>query len=63
MREQEDHVALLVFFPVGQLSPRGVRRRFIDSLRIAIARACVAREMDTEICEELWRALPRSERA
>jgi hypothetical protein len=62
-RSVENDVALSVNFPVGRLTPRGVRRRFIAALRIAIARARVTREIDPAVAEELWRALPTSEHA
>jgi hypothetical protein len=62
-RSVENTVCLSVAFHVDRLTPRGVRSRFIDSLRIAIARARVTREIDPAVCEELWRALPASERA
>lgn len=51
-------VSLTVAFQIGRLTPRAVRHRFIHSLRIAIARARIVREIDPEVCEELWRALP-----
>jgi hypothetical protein len=51
-------VTLTVTFSVAGLTPREVRRRFIDALRIAIARTRVTREIEPAICEELWRALP-----
>jgi hypothetical protein len=57
-RSDDNKIALSVAFPVGRLTPRGVRRRFIDSLRIAIARARFDREIDPAVAEELWRALP-----
>ncbi len=55
---RNDAVALTVEFNIGGLTPRGVRRRFIDSLRIAIAQARITREIDPAVCDELWRALP-----
>jgi hypothetical protein len=54
------HVDLSVSFPVGRLTPRGVRQQFIQSLRIAIARSRLSRAIEPEIAEELWRALPKS---
>jgi hypothetical protein len=55
---RNDTVALTVVFQIGRLTPRGVRRRAIDSLRIAISRARVTGEIDPAIAEELWRSLP-----
>jgi hypothetical protein len=55
---RNDAVALTVEFQIGRLTPRGVRQRFIDSLRIAIAQARGARQIDPAVAEELWRALP-----
>ena len=51
-------VALTIKFLVEGLSPRGLRRRFISALRIEIARAKVAGELESPVAEELWRALP-----
>jgi hypothetical protein len=51
-------VVLTVVFPIGRLTPRGVRRRFIDSIRIAIAQARIDREIDPAVSDELWAALP-----
>jgi len=55
------HVELSVSFPVGRLTPRGVRRRFIVQLHLVIAQARVSRAIEPEIAEELWRALPLAE--
>jgi hypothetical protein len=51
-------IALTIALRIDQLSPRGVRQHFIYSLKIAIARLRVTREIDAAVCEELWRSLP-----
>jgi hypothetical protein len=56
-------VALKVEFEVDGLSPRDVRYRFANSLRIAIAKARMACTIDAAIAEELWRAVADPERA
>ena len=55
-------VALKVEFEVNGLSPRDVRYRFANTLRIAIAKAHMACTIDRAVCEELWRVVPRPER-
>lgn len=51
-------IALTVAFQIGRLTPRGVRRKFIDSLRIAIAQAQNTNDIDPAVAIEMWRALP-----
>jgi hypothetical protein len=54
----DEEIVLRVVFRIDRLSPGGVRSRFIEALRIAIARARRAHEIDSAVSEELWRALP-----
>jgi hypothetical protein len=56
--ESRTAVSLHVNFLVEGLSPRGVRRRFISSIRLAIARAKIGGDIAPELCEEMWRSLP-----
>jgi hypothetical protein len=56
-------VSLSVRFLLGRLTPRGLRRRFIDTLKAEIARAGIAGEIDIPVAEELHRALPARDRA
>jgi hypothetical protein len=62
-QSSKDLVALRIEFEVAGLSPRHVRHRFANSLRIAIAKARIANTIDQAVCEELWRVVPAPERA
>lgn len=61
-RNPSNSVHLELEFNAARLTPRGIRRRFVLSLRAAIARARLVGAVDEAICEELWRTVPDPER-
>ena len=61
--QSQNSVHLAVEFNVSRLTPRGVRRRFANAVRGAIARAYLTGSVNQAVYEELWRASPDPERA